>query len=65
MKIENILNNLANAQKFSAPDDELTKMISQYDDEDDELSLDELEFVCAAGNNHYQTFLNKAAQKKR
>ncbi len=49
MKMEKILHLLAEEQKFDQRHDPLSAMIEQYKPAEDELDMDELELLAAAG----------------
>ena len=55
--IEHILKQMADMQAFANPKDELSMLLLEY--ENQELDLEELELVSAAGSVNYQEFLNK------
>lgn len=55
--IEQILKDVNGIQELTAPEDELTKLISQFGEEEGELDQDEMELVTAAGGMSYAQFL--------
>ena len=65
LKMEKMLRLAADMQPFADPDDELSKLISRYDD--GELGMEDLELVTAAGTGHmdYQRFLARAKDPNR
>lgn len=66
MSIECILSIMADMQRFSKSDDELSRIISHYNDNmNGEIDEIELELVSAAQGLNYQNFLDNIKNGKK
>lgn len=65
LNIERMLRLTADLQRFYAPNDELTRMIEDVVGNDDELNIEDMEFVAAAGVMSYERFLKNIAERKK
>lgn len=65
MNIQRMLLQIADMQRYFAPDDELTRMIEELSGGDDELDISDLEFVSAAKSTSYSQFMAKVQNQKR
>ena len=63
--IERLLLLISEQQRFSGPDDELSKMIDEVCQDDGELDIWDMEYVSAAGQMNFRNFMKLAEDPKR